>query len=315
MFESLVSGLLRQQLEQYIKNLDLDQLAISVWAGEVVLHNLEFREDALDAMGLPIYIKSGYIGKLTLQMPWKNLTSKPSICQIEDVFIVIAPKANTAYDEEKELQAATELKLSKLQLLDADQDKANKDALEVTLKSKLIDNFQLQVRRVHLRYEDETSSPGRKFCMGLHIKEVSAKSTNAQWEVEFVVETTVHKLCKLDSMGIYFNVLKPDANLYMVARELDFVDFTGQNPGSLVYLLSPMSTEMRVIRCKADYPEPRTGIAMSVDQLSLVVNRDQYLATLDLLQYFSYDKEFSRCCAVASYLWAGILCICVRVCA
>ena len=60
---------------------------------------------------------------------------------------------------------------------------------------------------MHIRYEDCSSSPGRSFCIGIQLSEISTKSTNEEWEVEFLVgKPVVHKPARLSRLGIYVNV-------------------------------------------------------------------------------------------------------------
>ena len=41
--------------------------------------------------------------------------------------------------------------------------------------------FQLKIRDVHLRYEDDTLNPACPFSFGVVIKELSAQSTDGEW--------------------------------------------------------------------------------------------------------------------------------------
>ena len=46
------------------------------------------------------------------------------------------------------------------------------------MKEYLLKLLQLNVKDVHLRYEDETCIPGRSFACGVIIRSLSAHSTN-----------------------------------------------------------------------------------------------------------------------------------------
>jgi hypothetical protein len=41
--------------------------------------------------------------------------------------------------------------------------------------------FQLKVKDVHLRYEDNVTIPGSSFACGITIKSLSAQSTDSSW--------------------------------------------------------------------------------------------------------------------------------------
>lgn len=46
---------------------------------------------------------------------------------------------------------------------------------------KTIFNFQLKVKDVHLRYEDDKTNPSCPFACGVIIKNLSVQSTDASW--------------------------------------------------------------------------------------------------------------------------------------
>ena len=77
MFESLVANILNRFLGSYIENFDPKQLNIGIWSGDVKLKNLRLKKESLDKFKLPLDVKFGHIGELTLQIPWSNLKSKP----------------------------------------------------------------------------------------------------------------------------------------------------------------------------------------------------------------------------------------------
>jgi vacuolar protein sorting-associated protein 13A/C len=68
MFEAQVVGLLQQFLGKYVFGLDAESLKISVWRGDVELRNLRLKPEALEELQLPITVKSGLLGRLTLKV-------------------------------------------------------------------------------------------------------------------------------------------------------------------------------------------------------------------------------------------------------
>lgn len=61
-------GLLQQFLGKYVFGLDTESLKISVWRGDVELRNLRLKPEALEELNLPITVKSGLLGRLTLKV-------------------------------------------------------------------------------------------------------------------------------------------------------------------------------------------------------------------------------------------------------
>uniref|UniRef100_A0A093VF33 Vacuolar protein sorting-associated protein n=1 Tax=Talaromyces marneffei PM1 TaxID=1077442 RepID=A0A093VF33_TALMA len=154
MLEGVVANLLNRFLGIYIKNFDGKQLNIGIWSGDVKLHDLELRREALDQLHLPLNVVEGHIGQLTLSIPWSNLRGKPVKVEIEDVFLLAAPKVETDYDPEEEAKRAHAIKMDKLESAEILRD--------------------ISIKNVHIRYEDSIASPGHPFAVGMTLKELSA---------------------------------------------------------------------------------------------------------------------------------------------
>lgn len=91
MLEGVVAGLLNRFLSAYIDNLDTSQLNVGIWSGDVKLKNLKLRKSALDKFRLPVDVKEGYLGELTLSIPWSNLKGKPCKINIDNVYLIALP--------------------------------------------------------------------------------------------------------------------------------------------------------------------------------------------------------------------------------
>ncbi|KAK4783252.1 hypothetical protein SAY86_007626 [Trapa natans] len=94
MFEAHVLHLLRQYLGEYGHGLSAEALRISVWKGDVVLKDLKLKAEALNSLKLPLTVKAGFVGKITLKVPWKSLGKKPVIVLIDRVFILAHPASD-----------------------------------------------------------------------------------------------------------------------------------------------------------------------------------------------------------------------------
>ena len=68
MLEKQLLFYLRQYLGRYVDGLDADALKISVWAGDIELRNLSLKPEALADLELPVTVKAGLLGKLTLKV-------------------------------------------------------------------------------------------------------------------------------------------------------------------------------------------------------------------------------------------------------
>lgn len=76
MFEGIIGSLLTKYLGEYIEGISSESLKLSIWSGDVKLTNLvrvfsiikQLKPDALKALNLPIEIKAGFVGNLTLKV-------------------------------------------------------------------------------------------------------------------------------------------------------------------------------------------------------------------------------------------------------
>ena len=93
MLETLAAAILSRYLGDYVTGFSKDNLKFSLSSGNAVLENLQLKREALDQLDLPITVKGGFLGKLTLNIPWKQLKSKPATVKIEKVFILAGPKS------------------------------------------------------------------------------------------------------------------------------------------------------------------------------------------------------------------------------
>lgn len=76
------------------------------------------------------------------------------------------------------------------------QEEAKNDNFMNQLVSKIVDNLQISLNNIHVRYEDDISNPGHPFAAGVTLSEISAISTNGDWLPTFISEltNTTHKV-------------------------------------------------------------------------------------------------------------------------
>ena len=70
MLEAQVAYYLNRYLGTYVEGLNQRDLKISVFKGDVVLKNLKLKPEALADLNLPISVKAGLLGSLTLKVRW-----------------------------------------------------------------------------------------------------------------------------------------------------------------------------------------------------------------------------------------------------
>ncbi|KAL2215818.1 vacuolar protein sorting-associated protein [Thermoascus aurantiacus ATCC 26904] len=322
MLEGLVANLLNRLLGMYVKNFDAKQLNIGIWSGDVKLRNLELRREALDQLHFPLNVVEGHLGELTLSIPWSNLRGKPVKIDIEDVFLLAAPKEDAEYDPEEEERRAHAIKMEKLESAEllrerntegmSQEEQRRNQSFTQSLVTAIVDNLQISIKNVHFRYEDSIASPGHPFAVGITLKELSAVSTDSKWNPTFIQSTsgTTHKLAVLGALAIYWNT---DAELLGTGRGSDIgAEAQGISHEELMaklkagvevgdhsqYMLRPVSGRAGLELDKTGRPDrPRIKARLMFDELGFVLDDDQYrdaLMLVDLFHYFIRHQEYKR---------------------
>lgn len=322
MLEGLVANLLNRLLGMYVKNFDAKQLNIGIWSGDVKLRNLELRREALDQLHFPLNVVEGHLGELTLSIPWSNLRGKPVKIDIEDVFLLAAPKEDAEYDPEEEERRAHAIKMERLESAEllrerntegmSQEEQRRNQSFTQSLVTAIVDNLQISIKNVHFRYEDSIASPGHPFAVGITLKELSAVSTDSKWNSTFIQSTsgTTHKLAVLGALAIYWNT---DAELLGAGRGSDIgAEAQGISHEELMaklkagvevgdhsqYMLRPVSGRAGLELDKTGRPDrPRIKARLMFDELGFVLDDDQYrdaLMLVDLFHYFIRHQEYKR---------------------
>ncbi|CAD5116322.1 DgyrCDS5226 [Dimorphilus gyrociliatus] len=87
--ESYITPLLFSYVDKYVK-LKQEDFKLSLWGGDVTLHKLDLRLDAVErAIQLPITVKSGHVHELRIHVPWTKLTSEPVVITINTMECVL----------------------------------------------------------------------------------------------------------------------------------------------------------------------------------------------------------------------------------
>ncbi|KAI7536141.1 vacuolar protein sorting-associated protein 13, partial [Hortaea werneckii] len=315
--ESLVANLLNRFLGMYVRNFNPNQLNVGIWNGDVKLRDLELRREALDQFHLPLNVVAGHISSLVLKIPWSNLRGQPVQIHIEDVFLLAAPKEDEEYDPAEEERRAHAVKMEKLDsaellkerntegMTEAEQKK--QQSFTAALTTTIIDNVQIQVKNVHIRYEDAVSDPGHPFAAGLTLQELSAVSTDENWRPTWVQSTTptTHKLATLGSLAVYWDT---EASLLgtgtgeqpakdqgigsaELKNKLRSLIVKGDSPEveQHQYILKPVSGRAGLEMDKTGRTDrPKTKARLLFNELGFVLDDHQYRDALMLVDLFHY---------------------------
>lgn len=321
MLEGLVANLLNRFLGMYVKNFDAGQLNVGIWSGDVKLHNLELRREALDQLHLPLNVVEGHLGQLTLSIPWSNLRGQPVKVDIEDVFLLAAPKEETDYDPAEEERREHEVKMEKLESAEilkeqnaegmSQEEQLKNQSFTQSLVTAIVDNVQVVIKNVHFRYEDSIAVPGHPFAFGVTIKELSAVSTDADFKPTFIQSSsgTTHKLAVLGALAVYWNT---DTELFGTGKGSDGgAEGQGISHADLMhklksaigadnnqFMLKPVSGRAGLeVDKTGKIDRPKIKARLLFDEFGFVLDDDQYrdaLMLVDLFHYFIRHQEYKK---------------------
>lgn len=354
MFEKWVANLLNQWLGSFVQEscFRAERVKTSVYSGHVFLQELELKQSAVEVDGF--ILRKGFIGSAEFKIPWNRLGSKPLELWLDKVFLVLGP--DLQYSQHKftkkqhaakvaELAAAELLKrqfnaeekevLQHLgvykQVQDSGEDAASDSNYTSRLLGKVMDNAELHVRNVHVRFVDEAEKD--PVTVGFMLDTLEAKSTDENWRPCFIdlrreLERRLrekgrkrqlfsYKAIRCKQFAIYCRATT-EAERSMDYQRASFADIQAlfaQHEKTLFrqrlkqssksaarfsskdsYLLCPVNVDMHVKsnRDPRFKESPKTIVEVEVDKLSIALYRDQYKQLLELYSAIEHRNRRNR---------------------
>ncbi|XP_065863891.1 uncharacterized protein [Euphorbia lathyris] len=326
MFEAHVLHLLRRYLGEYVHGLSVEALRISVWKGDVILKDLRLKAEALNALKLPVTVKAGFVGTITLKVPWKSLGKEPVIVLIDRVFILAHPVSDSRALTEEDRKKLFEAKLQQIE-------EAESAIVEALSKSKLgkpppgnswlgslistiIGNLKISISNVHVRYEDAASNLGNPFSCGVTLAKLAAVTMDELGNETFDTSGALDRLRKslqLERLAVYHDSNSLPWNIDKRWEDLSpkewieiFEDGINEpSTGSEMvskwavnrnYLLSPINGVLKYHRLgkqeRTDPEIPFEKASLVLSDVSLAITETQYHDWLRLLEVISRYKTY-----------------------
>ncbi|KAH7883589.1 vacuolar protein sorting-associated protein 13 [Phlebopus sp. FC_14] len=315
--KEVLNVLFNRILAPYVENLDMNQVNYGIGQGQLTLRNLRLKTSALDKFRLPVDVLEGtktpffyrYLGTFTLSLHWMNLGNRPVEILVEDVYLLVAPSPQTNVDpkeEECRAQAAKQERLESAELLHMrgqaevpEDGSPQTQGLWASLTAKIVNNLQVTVKNIHVRFEDKMSVPGHPFATGVTLAGFTAQSVNEKWESAFIESTAgaIHKLANLQSLAVYFDTdSQTMAGLPLQEAKQKFLSMISLKDDSVVhqFILSPVSGEGRVVmNHKMDNKTPHFDVHLLFEQIGVALDDNQYRDAISLVDmYHVYIRQY-----------------------
>ncbi|CEF67616.1 Vacuolar protein sorting-associated protein 13D [Strongyloides ratti] len=307
MLEGLLALVLNRYVGEYLDDINTDNLSIALLSGQVELENVPLKKSALSKLELPLSLKSGVVGKLTLTIPITSLRSEPWIVKLSDVLILLESSFDY-YDEEYLERCEIERKEKLLLELEELHKKAilkriNYSSFDDSEKNQwwgasmitsIVNNIHLIIDNVHIRYEDCQTLPVPFNC-GIRIQNITVNTANSQWKTGFVNNDNDNfsfKKLNIKGVSIYWNghdQIISDVTCVDQLRDL----LLPQNYKNNCNVIKSFGLQMRMSKNLSKLPlfhedTPRFKIDIRPTKL------DVEMTTLQLYQFRALSKEWAR---------------------
>ncbi|KAG8804872.1 hypothetical protein FRC17_005882, partial [Serendipita sp. 399] len=231
--------------------------------------------------------------------------------EIDDLFLLVNPAASSQYDpvdDEKRAQAAKQERLRTAETLQIqEQAQVNEESLKNqgfidTIIAKIINNFQVTVKNIHVRYEDNVSVPDHPFAAGITLSGFTITSVNEKWEKGFVPSTAgaIHKLAELHSFAIYFNTdaesirgLPPQQSADKFRSLVEYHFGIDENPvNDHQFILRPITMNHTL-----DDKTPKFDVELDFEEIGFLLDNYQYrdvISMIDMYHFFLRNQQYRK---------------------
>ncbi|KAF6145936.1 hypothetical protein GIB67_007955, partial [Kingdonia uniflora] len=299
MFEGLVQKLLLDYLGRYVKGIQKEQLKIGLWNGEVLLENVDLVLEAFDYLQLPLALKQGRVGRLSIKIPWKKLGWDPIIIALEDVFVCVSQRDDHEWSmdlvERREF-AGKKAKLAAAELAKLSRRVCDNQAGQSFISyitAKILDGIQVSIRNVHILYSEKERNL-EQFVFGVRFSSLMIMKHNLLGPDGKYRGSQVNKIVEISRLGIYCSIFDGRFN-----RGIDcvgasqFYNDVALGRNELDYILTPFDIAISLVVNRSGRLEsgaPQYSISADLTDLVLVLNELQMQQFLTLWDYLSTSE-------------------------
>ncbi|XP_061389182.1 intermembrane lipid transfer protein Vps13D-like [Musca vetustissima] len=318
MLNELITWVLNTYLGKYLEDFNPAQLSIALISGEVELENVPIRRDALRSFGIPVEALSGSIGRIKLQIPVRQFRTSPWSIVIERVYGVFVPKDLSEWDNDKEKDAEYAYKIRVLDAKEANWRVDNGCNAEsyyslsysnwinygTSLATNILENLELTIKDVHLRYEDTLSLKNSHRAAGIRINTISAQSCDSSWipgAKNPDTQNVSFKILELKDLHFYWDVLD-SSNMCRDLSSKELLEKMNQTckMEDHNFLTNPINATLKFKRERCKQPlrnknRPRISCDVFFHQVNLSLNDVQYTEIVGCfheLQNISHKREY-----------------------
>lgn len=165
------------------------------------------------------------------------------------------------------------------------------------LSAQIINNVQIKIGDIHIRYEDNTSC-SNPFAFGITLSSLSVHTTDANWNKTLVAQslTEIYKVAQLESLAVYMNC---DTKLFQEYPQDNYLAMFRESiaskttkPSDYDFILGPITSEAN-LKMNPDpqsneipFSIPKIILNLMMEKLALGLTKNQYQDTMQLIEQF-----------------------------
>mmetsp|Transcript_42623 Transcript_42623/g.69117 ORF Transcript_42623/g.69117 Transcript_42623/m.69117 type:complete len:1016 (-) Transcript_42623:377-3424(-) len=302
-------------LSSYIKDVHNRQIQVDAVAGHVHLKNVELSEDALAFLDLPLTVKRGFVARVEVKFPWLHIRKKGRLkVELDSLFIVALVKEQ--WTEKDEIRRRLIAKRELLRACDIAADlrrriRTGNTQLEGVfglLKidewiEEMVDRLQVDIKNVHIRFEDEKIIPTKPFSSGFVLHSMTVQSTDQSFESRKVPpqvgRKVVYKALRIKGFGIYLNTDTTLSESFLEGKGI--LPVPQQVPES-GWVLSPLDVSVFFTVAKgvdiSALEQPKITAFMNCEEVLITIHQWQYATVTEAIARLNNFESWMRSVAV-----------------
>lgn len=127
-----------------------------------------------------------------------------------------------------------------------------------SLVTNIVENLELKIKNVHIRYEDTVTVPMHRFSFGITIDSLQARSCDSNWIAGYTnawnQTTASFKLVELTDMSIYWQPLNDNETFGDIGYEQLAEAFERWKTTAKLYVINPVSAQAKFKRDRSETP-------------------------------------------------------------
>ena len=220
----MASSIINWIIDKYLNNIleiNKDLTKSSIFTGEIQMANLKIKPEIFTILNLPFFeLVHGYVGKLRIKAKMPRIHLHPIKVEVENVFFHAKQKKLSNIKKEGEIKFMEGFKNNQLTILEEFKNELNnfEDELNPNMVSKIINNIEIYISNICIRFDDEISYELTPFCFGILIKNIKLKSVDKDFnEVEGKYSIPFgeinNKIIQIDNFSVYLDTFENEGKL------------------------------------------------------------------------------------------------------